>query len=61
MSDCSLFRLESEAKSLGQVTLQELTRTTTTTTTTPRPTPTTSKSGSYWWIDISDRQEGGNL
>ena len=52
-----LFRLESEAKSLGQVTLQELTRTTTT----PRPTPTTSKSGSYWWIDISDRQEGGNL
>jgi len=53
-------RLESEAKSLGQVTLQELTRTTTTTTT-PRPTPTTSKSGSYWWIDISDRQEGGNL
>ena len=50
-------RLEAEAKSVGTVTLEELTKTTTT----PRPTTTTSKSGSYWWIDISKTQTGGNL
>jgi len=50
-------RLEAEAKSVGTVTLEELTKTTTT----QRPTTTTSKSGSYWWIDISKSQTGGNL
>ena len=52
----SLLRLDTEAKSLGEVTLAELTRTTT-----QPPSTTTNRSGSYWWIDISDRQEGGNL
>lgn len=50
-------RLDAEAKSVGTVTFEELTRTTTT----PRPTTTTSKSGSYWWIDISKSHTGGNL
>lgn len=50
-------RLEAEAKSVGRVTLEELTRTTTT----QRPTTTTAKSGSYWWIDISKTHAGSSL
>ena len=50
-------RLDAEASSVGEVTLEVLTRTTTT----PKPTTTTSKSGSYWWIDISKTHTGGNL
>ena len=50
-------RLEVEAKSVGRVTLEELTRTTTT----QRPTTTTAKSGSYWWIDISKTHAGSSL
>ena len=50
-------RLDTEAKSVGEVTLEVLTRTTTT----PRPTTSTVKSGSYWWIDISKTRAGGNL
>jgi len=50
-------RLSDEAKSVGKVTLAELTRTTTT----QRPTTTKPKSGSYWWIDISKTKAGSNL
>merc|ERR1711997_616703 len=50
-------RLDTEAKSVGEVTLAVLTRTTTTT----LPPSTTKQSGSYWWIDISKTKSGGNL
>ena len=50
-------RLDTEAKSVGEVTLAVLTRTTTTT----LPPSTTKQSGSYWWIDISKTKTGGNL
>jgi len=50
-------RLQREASSVGEVTLEVLTRTTTT----PKPTTTKKPSGSYWWIDISKTQAGGNL
>jgi len=49
-------RLDTEAKSLGEVTLAELTRTTT-----QPPSTTTNRSGSYVWIDISKTKTGGNL
>ena len=52
----SLLRLDTEAKSLGEVTLAELTRTTT-----QPPSTTTNRSGSYWWIDISKTKTGGNI